>query len=109
MPQQHNTPSLPKVMHVRFLEIIASDINDLINRKADKPLLKANLRVLRGLISSLALAYADQYCERSQYFSPQLEQLRSLLPNAIDDQVDWLSALLAAQQFVARELDQIKE
>ena len=108
MPQPNNT-SLTKVMHVRFLEIIASDIADLINRKADKPLLKANLRVLRGLISSLALAYADQYCQRSQYFSPQLEQLRSLLPSTTDDKTDWLSALLAAQQFVARELSQIQE
>lgn len=107
--KQPTTPSLPKVMHVRFLEIIASDIADLIKRKADKPLLKVNLRVLRGLISSLALAYADQTCERSQYFSPQLEQLRSLLPRTIDYKNDWLAGLLDAQQFVDLELSQIQE
>lgn len=79
MPQTN--PSLPKNMHVRFVEIIYSDIEQLIKHETDFPFVSGNLRILRGLISSLALAYSDQDCPE---FLSLLTTLQSRLPTAID-------------------------
>jgi phage regulator Rha-like protein len=73
-----------------------------------------------GHVFTTSLKAAEHFQKRHKNVLQSIEKLLTdcpdkefaglnLQPSTIDDKTDWLSALLAAQQFVARELNQIEE
>lgn len=96
--------SLPLNMQVRFLEIIYSDIDQLLAHQDDNVFVACNLRTLRGLISTLELAYVDQDCPD---FMTLLTASEQALAITADPKADKTGPLLELKEIISGRLLEI--
>jgi len=96
--------SLPLNMEIRFLEIIYSDTDQLLTHKDDDVFMACNLRTLRGLISTLALAYVDQDCPDFMTIITASEQALAV---TADPQADKIGPLLELKDIISARLLEI--
>ncbi len=87
--------ALPRVMHIRFLEIIQGDLQCLLKNSSNAEYLSHNTTMLRGFISNLALAYSDQGCDD---FLPLLTEFQDAFWNISKKETTEKVALLTQME-----------
>jgi hypothetical protein len=91
-------------MHIRFLDIIYGDINHLIGHASNSAFVSSNLRSLRGLVNSLALAYSDQHCPE---FLSLLTELQNQLSGTVDPESNRIDILMELSLLVGCRLTEL--